>query len=343
MRMLKSYRHYIPRGVLLSPSAWPCHARQVKHASVAQHVAQRLFSTLRRDLLVSLSGSPDGEAPWVPQMSEGRDAGYFGPDSAVWAVNGANPTLVGGVRALLMQALHPGAMAGVADHSRYHHDPLGRLAGTVRWVVVTTFGSTETVNKEMSRVQKMHEKVRGHYQQQLSSKPTAYSAQDADLIAWVHLVFTESFLSAHQRLGHTIPGGPGETGADRYVREWAIAGELMGYPSPPRTEAELRATIASYRPVLRSDERVREAVHFILNPPLPASMKPGYRLLAAGAVASLDAEYRALLGLKRPWWPALTLARWMVNFVGFVLGPESPSKRRARERIASLAEETPAY
>lgn len=302
-------------------------------------MVQRVFARLRADLLRSLSGSPDGEAPWVPQMSEGSDAGYFGESSAVWRVNGANPTLVGGIRALLMQALHPGAMAGVADHSRYHEDPLGRLAGTVRWVVVTTFGSTEVVNREMSRVQRMHDKVRGTYD--LQGTTATYSAQDANLIAWVHLVFTESFLSAHQRLGHSIPDVDGEAGADRYVREWAIAGELMGYPDPPRTEKELRDAIDSFRPVLRADERVRQALDFILNPPLPASVKPGYRILAAGAVASLDEDYRRLLGLKRPWWPALTFARVMVWFVGFVLGPESPSKRRASERIAALGSPDP--
>ena len=300
----------------------------------APRLPQRVFSTLRRDLLLSLSGDANGEAVWVPQMSEGTDGGYFGPGSAVWHVNGANPTLVGGIRALLMQALHPGAMAGVAEHSRYHSDPLGRLAGTVRWVVVTTFGSTETVNREMARVRRMHDKVSGEYER--AGHATKYSAQDADLIAWVHLVFTESFLSAHQKLGDDIPSSDGESGADRYVREWAIAGELMGYPNPPQTEEQLRQAIASYHPVLRSDERVRQAVSFILNPPLPASMRPGYKILAAGAVASLDDYYRDSLGLKRPWWPALTVARIMVRFVGWVLGPESPSKRRARERIARI-------
>ncbi|MGA1784357.1 MAG: oxygenase MpaB family protein [Pontimonas sp.] len=307
--------------------------------SLPRRIIQRLFARLRRDLLVSLSGSPDGEAPWVPQMSEGSDAGYFGEGSAVWAVHGANPTLVGGIRALLMQALHPGAMAGVAEHSRYHSDPLGRLSGTVRWVVVTTFGSTDVVDREMSRVTTMHQKVRGDYSTNTGER-TPYTAQDADLLAWVHLVFTESFLSAHQKMGGSIPGANGESGPDRYVREWAKAGELMGYPDPPRSEKELRDTIAAYKPQLRRDERVRDALKFILNPPLPASMKPGYRLLAAGAVASLDNDYREMLGLKKPWWLALPIAAATVRFIGFVLGPESPSMRRARERISALR---PAY
>ena len=137
---------------------------------------QVLFGWLRKDLLLMFSGTSDGEAPWVSQMSDGDDAGYFGPGSAVWHVNGAAPTMMAGIRALMMQTLHPGAMAGVADHSRYHTDPLGRLAGTVRWVVVTTFGSTDTVAAEVARVGRMHQRVTGSYTPNNTEQPTNYSA-----------------------------------------------------------------------------------------------------------------------------------------------------------------------
>ncbi|MEI7630705.1 MAG: oxygenase MpaB family protein, partial [Actinomycetes bacterium] len=86
-----------------------------------------------------VSGDPTGAPDWVKQIAQGSDAGYFGPGSAPWAVHGALPTLVGGVRALLMQALHPGALAGVMQHSRYETDALGRLAGTTKWLTVVTF------------------------------------------------------------------------------------------------------------------------------------------------------------------------------------------------------------
>ena len=108
----------------------------------------RLRLKARGQILTMLSGDPDGEPDWVKAISDGSDQGYFGPDSAVWHVNGGIPVIVAGVRALLMQTLHPGAMAGVHDHSRYASDPIGRLSGTVRWVVTTTFGSTETVSQE---------------------------------------------------------------------------------------------------------------------------------------------------------------------------------------------------
>ncbi len=296
---------------------------------------RRLFGWLRKDLLEMFSGTPDGEAPWVAQMSDGTDAGYFGPGSAVWHVNGNAATLIAGVRALMMQTLHPGAMAGVHDHSRYHTDPLGRLSGTVRWVVVTTFGSTETVAQEIGRVSKMHSRVTGTYTPETGTEKP-YAASDSDLIAWVHLVFTDAFLRSHQKMGRGIPDVAGEKGGDRYVREWSAAGKLMGYPTPPTTEAGLDQALADFIPHLRSDERVADALRFILDPPLPRTVRPGYRILSAAAVASLDPVYRNLLGITRPWWPALTLGKWMVSFTGWVLGDESPSMRRARERIDRL-------
>ena len=92
-------------------------------------------------------------------LAEGDDAGFFGPGSAVWAVNGALPTLVAGIRALLLQTLHPGAMAGVHDWSRYNEDPLGRLDGTVRWVAMTTFGDRRSATAASAFVSRLHERV----------------------------------------------------------------------------------------------------------------------------------------------------------------------------------------
>src|SRR3712207_2301193 len=95
---------------------------------------------LRGRVLTMFSGTPDGKPAWITALEDGRDSGLFGPGSAVWAVNGSTPTLVAGIRALLIQTLHPGAMAGVHDWSRYREEPAGRLAGTVRWVLTVTYG-----------------------------------------------------------------------------------------------------------------------------------------------------------------------------------------------------------
>ena len=292
----------------------------------------------RAQLLTMLSGDPNGEPDWVSKIAEGDDAGYFGPGSAVWHVNGGIPVIVAGVRALLMQTLHPGAMAGVHDHSRYADDPLGRLAGTVRWVVTTTFGSTQTVGQETARVSRLHDRVKGTYPAtRQDHEATSYSAKDQDLVAWVHIVFTDAFLAAHRQWGDTIPAtAAGESGEDSYVREWAAAGELMGLQNPPRSGAELQSALEAFGPVLRADDRVKEALRFLTKPPLPGPARVPYAIMVGGAIATMEPRYRQLLGLNRPWWPAITLTRLVLWLTGVVLGTESTSRRRARERLSRL-------
>lgn len=286
------------------------------------------------------SGDPHGEPDWVKEMSEGSDRGYFGPDSAVWYVNGGVPVIVAGVRALLMQTLHPGAMAGVHEHSRYSEDPLGRLAGTVRWVVTTTFGSTESVSSETNRVSRLHDRVTGEYEPGSEAQaPIRYSAKDQDLVAWVHVVFTDAFLAAHRQWGGAIPQATAdETGEDRYVREWAQAGRLMGLDSPPTTTQELNTMLRDFAPDLRADDRVKKALVFLTKPPLPPMARLPYKILIGGAIATIPREYRKMLGLPRPWWPAITLTRLVLFLTGVVLGGESTSKKRAVERIARLSQ-----
>jgi uncharacterized protein (DUF2236 family) len=288
------------------------------------------LTRMRARVLTIFSGDPDGQPAWVRALADGDDEGFFGPGSAVWEVHNGIPTVVAGIRALLMQTLHPGAMAGVHDHSRYREDPLGRLSGTVRWVLTTTFADRARATEVCQQITRLHEKVRGHYDG-AHGAPTAYSADDADLIGWVHCVFADAFLGCHETWGGPIPGG-----ADTYVAEWAIAGQLMGMDNPPRTRAELHATIASYRPVLRRDERVDAAVRWLRRPPLGPGAGPVYRIFFAGAVASLPAEYRQMLGLRRPWWPAITATRVGLGIMRRLLGTESSSMAYTRERLERL-------
>jgi uncharacterized protein (DUF2236 family) len=277
------------------------------------------------------SGDANGVPDWVAALETGDDEGYFGPGSAVWEVHSGIPTVVAGIRALLMQTLHPGAMAGVHDHSRYRDDPLGRLAGTVRWVLTTTFADRAQAEAACGWVSRLHERVRGEYVGG-AGEVVEYSAGDPDLVAWVHCVFADAFIGSHETWGGAVPGG-----SDQYVREWAIAGELMGMPAPPRTRAELDAAIAAYVPVLRRDERVDDAVRWLRKPPLGPGVGPAYRILFAGAVASLPVEYRELLGLKRPRWPAITLTRILLVSMRALLGTESSSISYTRRRLHRLA------
>lgn len=287
-------------------------------------------SVVRRRMLTMLSGVPDGRPAWMTALEDGRDAGLFGPGSAVWAVNGATPTLIAGIRALLIQTLHPGAMAGVHDWSRFREDPLGRLSGTVRWVLTVTYGDAEQAEAACNRVGRIHERVAGTYRD-ASGAEKPYSANDQDLLSWVHLAFTEAFLGAHLTWGGPIPGGP-----DAYVQEWARSGALMGVQHPPTSVAGLQSQLAGFAADLKPDERVQAAVQFLRNPPLGRGGNIGYRVFFAGAVASLPAEYRRLLGLRRPWWPALTAAGIGLRLVGVLLGRDSAGERAARIRLQKL-------
>ncbi|MGA0066131.1 MAG: oxygenase MpaB family protein [Candidatus Nanopelagicales bacterium] len=277
-----------------------------------------------------VSGDPEGQPEWVRQLEYGSDTGYFGPGSAAWAVHGSLPTLVGGVRALLLQALHPAALAGVQEHSRYEDDALGRLAGTTQWLTVVTFGDTSQADRECARVRGLHRKVRGTYDADGTERP--YAASDPELLRWVHVAFTDSFLATHRVWGGPIPGGE-----DAYVREWATAGELVGVTDPPRSVAELDEQMAAFAPALRRSPASDRTVRFVRTAPLPLPARPPYGVLFAGAVATLPADQRRMLGM--PPVP-LSLARPAVGALlagmAAVLGRQSPSQRNARRRVARL-------
>ncbi len=277
-----------------------------------------------------VSGDPEGTPDWVRQLANGTNPGYFGSGSAAWAVHGSLPTLVGGVRALLMQALHPGALAGVMQHSRYEADPLGRLAGTTQWLTVVTFGDTAMADRECARVRGMHRKVKGTYP--VGGQQREYSANDPDLLRWVHVAFTDSFLATHRVWGGPIPGGE-----DAYVREWAKAGELVGVVDPPRSVAELNEQVRDFGPDLRGDEASWQTVDFIRSAPVPLPAKVPYSILFAGAVATIPDSHRQLLRLPRI---PLTVARpsvgALLGALSVVLGPASPSMRNARTRVERL-------
>jgi uncharacterized protein (DUF2236 family) len=277
-----------------------------------------------------VSGDPTGAPDWVQQLAHGEDEGYFGPGSAPWAVHGALPTIVGGIRALLMQALHPGALAGVMQHSRYEQDALGRLAGTTQWLTVVTFGDTAAADRECARVRGMHHRVVGTYETPQGEK--AYAASDPDLLRWVHIAFTDSFLATHRVWGGAIPGGE-----DAYVREWARAGELVGVTDPPRSVAELERQIADYGPGLRGGEAALKTVDFIRNVPVPLAGRPAYAVLYAGAVSTMPPEHRRLLELPNlPRSVTKPAVGAILGGLALALGPASASQRAAHERVEEL-------
>ncbi|KQS08787.1 hypothetical protein ASG04_07535 [Curtobacterium sp. Leaf183] len=294
----------------------------------------------RSRLNTTFTGSSTERPAWVDELEQGTDAGFFGPGSATWSVHGGKQTIVAGVRALLVQAMHPGALAGVADHSRYREDPFGRLAGTIRWIYTVSHGDTATATGASQWVLRLHEKVRGQYVDG-HGVTRDYTANDPDLARWVHLAFTDAFLRAAEQWGDPIPGG-----ADAYVREWATAGRLMRVEDPPESEAELRAQMNGYldRGELAVTARTREVIRFIKNPPLARMLRPGYQALFQGAASTLDPRHRSMLGLRAPGigpveLPVGRATGLVLDGIGAVLGNQTGTERAALARIARLERE----
>jgi len=279
----------------------------------------------------TVSGDPSGAPEWSKQMAIGNDVGLFGPDSAVWEVHGCIATLVGGIRALLMQAAHPAALTGVAEHSAYDTDPLGRLERTTRWLTITSFGSTEAIEIEARRVREMHKRVTGNFERK-SGERERYSASDPRYLLWVHCAFTDSFLRAHEELGYALPQG-----ASQYVREWSKSAEPLGLVDAPQSKSELSHVMSTFaKNEVASIAMTPPIVGFILTPPFSKGGLFFYRILANAAIATIDEPFLSVLGLKPRSKKWLRISRVLLDFLSYMLGHESPSQKIARQRINAL-------
>ena len=277
----------------------------------------------------NVSGSKDGRPDWVNTIALGSGPGLFGPGSAVWQVHGCIATLVGGVRALLLQAAHPAPLSGVAEHSRYESDPLGRLAGTTRWLIVTTFASAEVIDREAARVNAMHDHVKGEFRNKQGHEQS-YKAKDPRFLLWVHCAFTDSFLKAHIALGYPI-----EQGADAYVAQWSKSAAPLGLSNAPMSVAELEAALDDFRKNdLENVACTAEVVRFILNPPFDGFGKFFYKVISNAAIATLDQHELVLLGLEKRSKMWLKISRISLDMFMAILGPVPPAMSVAKERIA---------
>lgn len=278
-----------------------------------------------------VSGSPDGRPAWVKFIEEGEDAGLFAPDSAVWQVHGSVPTLIGGIRALLLQAAHPAALAGVATHSRYESDLLGRLEGTSRWLTITTFGSKRAIEREAARVNAMHSKVSGEYETK-SGDFAPYAASDPRFLLWVHCAFTESFLATHLASKYPL-----DQGADEYVKQWRESAKPLGLLDAPASVAELEATIDSFMDrELSYSATTKKVVDFIVNPPFGFFAKFFYRILLKAAILTLRDSERELLRLKKPSAIWLQIAQLNLKLLQRALGGHPPAQDAAMKRLRRL-------
>jgi uncharacterized protein (DUF2236 family) len=261
---------------------------------VPQPLTARLDTLQRRigeELFARVAG-PEGPA----NRERFRKSGprWFTDDRPIRRVHGDAAMFVGGLRALLLQSLHPLAMIAVAQHSDYREDPWGRLQRTSTFLAATTYGTVEDAQRAVNRVRRVHEHVTG-----IAPDGRSYRAADPHLLRWVHVAETDSFLRCHQRYGARPLD---EAGCDGYVADTARIAMELGVPDPPRTRAGLSAALQEYRPELRGTAEAREAARFLVrNPPLPLLARGPYALLAATAVGELPAWTRRELRL-----PALT-------------------------------------
>lgn len=256
------------------------------------------------------------------------DLGLFGPASAAWKVHGDFTTMmIGGLAGLLMQMLHPSVLAGVWDHSNFREDMLGRLRRTAQFIAGTTYGSSQQAAALIAKVKAIHDRVQG-----FTPDGVPYSAHDPDLLAWVHVTETVSFLNAYVR--YRAPWFP-QSAQDRYFDEMAELARRLGAFPIPKTRAEAAALIEDMRPNLRWDERTRDVARALL---APRSVQLGsllFQSVTSTAAIDLLPEWAARMHRLSMPAPARPVVRGGAQGMAMALrwALRDGSARRARRRV----------
>jgi len=240
---------------------------------------------IERSAAAYVSGVPEDAA----------DDGLFGPASVAWRVSTDLASPVAGLRSLLMQALHPLAMAGVDQHSGWRRDPVGRLAATSAYLATVTFGERAVAEQAAARVRRIHDHVRGV--DAVTGRP--YAAGDPALLLWVHAALVQSSLAAVWAFGTPLSAED----SDRYVEEMMVAAELVGVPRPlvPASVAELERYVAWVRPGLSCTPAARESMAYLLDPPgLDEEIAGFWQDVRDAAIAVLPEWARQMYGYSAP-------------------------------------------
>ncbi|MDH4555542.1 DUF2236 domain-containing protein [Pseudomonas sp. BN417] len=224
------------------------------------------------------------------------DPGLFGPDSVTWRVHGDfTSMMIGGISALLLQMLHPLALAGVWDHSNFRTDMLGRLRRTGQFISGTTFGTRKDADWLIDKVRNIHLQVVG-----TAPDGRPYAASDPDLLTWIHVAEVSSFLKAHLR--YLNPDLSGED-QDRYYAEIALVAERLGARDVPKSRREVAEYLEAMRPQLLCDERSLEVVRILFGAPAPSvPAKPFGLLMTQAGIDLLPDWASAMLGLHQSAW-----------------------------------------
>ncbi len=273
----------------------------------------------------TLTGAGDGA---IDLRRPPGDDGLFGPDSVSWRVHGDFASMmIGGTAALLVQMLHPGALAGVWDHSNFRRDMLGRLKRTAQFIAGTTYGGTAEAGRLIDHVRKIHDRVHGEL-----PDGTRYDANDPHLLTWIHVAETDSFLRAYLRYRDPTLS---KADQDRYFAENVVVAERLGATGVPASRREVDAYLIAIRPELRCDTRTRTVRDALLHQPLPNPLMKGFGALnTAAAIDLLPAWARVMLELpggENGRVAARTGARGMSHVLRWALGG-SASERTARSQ-----------
>jgi uncharacterized protein (DUF2236 family) len=265
--------------------------------------------------------------------AEAGDPGLFGPDSMVWRVHGDLPAmLVGGFTALIAQTLHPLAMAGVAGHSNYRADPLGRLRRTARFVAGTSYGPMPFVDSLVTRVRAVHGTVRGTA---VDGRP--YAADDPALLRFVHTTEVASFLAAYQRYA---PAPLLRAEKDRYLDEVAVVAELLGATDVPRDLRAVRRYFDAIAGELELTEQARDALVFLEEPTGSGfGEHVAHAVIFDAARDLLPEPFRDVLGAGRrrlvPTIATRAAAATLAGTLRFAIGP-SAVRAVAEERVRAV-------
>jgi uncharacterized protein (DUF2236 family) len=239
-----------------------------------------------------LGAGPTASAPSF-QLADAGDPGWFGPGSVVWRVHGDVPSmLIGGISSLLLQTLHPGAMAGVDEHSNWREDPRGRLQRTAGFLAATTYGTSREAEAAVAKVRGIHGHVRG-----VRPDGLPYQASDPDLLRWVHVAEVFQFMRAYQRYGFPALT---TTERDEYLAAVARTGEALGADAVPHSVDDVEAYFEAVRPDLAATPAALATAHDLLVPrqrdPL---QRAAFEVIASASVGLLPGWAREMLGLQR--------------------------------------------
>jgi uncharacterized protein (DUF2236 family) len=270
------------------------HSAQTEEAHTLRYVVIGTLQNPRASLARAVRGriAGDFEAQHAEIWRDGER--WFGEQDVIWRVHADASMFIGGIRALLLQALHPIAMQAVAEHAGFSADFWGRFQRTSRYLALTTYGTVPDAERAIAAVRAIHRRVTG-----TTPEGRTYSADDPHLLMWVHVAEVDSFLKAFQAFGAEALT---EAEADEYVCQTGSIAAQLGVIDPPSTVTELTEIMEGYRPELSGSGPAREASSLLLvHPPFTGLARAGYHLLAAGAVSTLPVWAR--VELRVPTFP----------------------------------------